>query len=187
MKELSQEVRTVLAITLSMVVIVVWGYFFRPKPPSQPGEQPGAQKTAATPPAGGAAQPAGPAAVSRTGAAAGPKAVSAAVAPAPLAASSEQALIVESSVYHVELSNRGASVRSWQLTKEKDDVGKTLDLVHAPVSQQSGRWPLMLALEDAQQESAANGALYNVTFGSREYLIQRNWVNASGGYCALSY
>jgi len=23
--------------------------------------------------------------------------------------------------------------------------------------------------------------------GSRDYLIQRNWVNASGGSCALSY
>jgi len=23
--------------------------------------------------------------------------------------------------------------------------------------------------------------------GGRDYLIQRNWVNASGGYCAKSY
>ena len=34
---------------------------------------------------------------------------------------------------------------------------------------------------------AANGSLYNMTLGGHEYLIQRNWVNASGGYCALSY
>lgn len=34
---------------------------------------------------------------------------------------------------------------------------------------------------------ASNGSQYNMTLGSREYLIQRNWVNASGGYCALSY
>lgn len=27
----------------------------------------------------------------------------------------------------------------------------------------------------------------NVKFGSRDYLIQRNWVNASGGYCSMSY
>jgi hypothetical protein len=31
-----------------------------------------------------------------------------------------------------------------------------------------------------------NGALANVHLGTRDYLIQRNWVNASGGYCALS-
>lgn len=35
--------------------------------------------------------------------------------------------------------------------------------------------------------TAANGALYNMTLGSRNYLIQQNWVNASGGYCAKSY
>jgi hypothetical protein len=33
----------------------------------------------------------------------------------------------------------------------------------------------------------ANGALANMLLGNRHYLIQRNWVNASGGYCALSY
>ncbi len=33
----------------------------------------------------------------------------------------------------------------------------------------------------------ANGAAANMRLGSRDYLIQRNWVNAFGGYCALSY
>ena len=28
---------------------------------------------------------------------------------------------------------------------------------------------------------------HNVTFGGHDWLIQRNWVNAGGGYCALSY
>ena len=149
-----------------MLVIVVWGYLFRPKPSMQPAEQPGAQKSASTSPAaaGGAAQTAAPAGRSGAGAAAaGQTAASAVAAPAPLAAASEQELIVESNVYRVEFSNRGASVRSWQLTKDKDDIGKTLDLVHAPVSQQSGKWPLMLALDDAQQEAAVNGALYEMT------------------------
>jgi hypothetical protein len=35
--------------------------------------------------------------------------------------------------------------------------------------------------------TASNGALYNMTLGSRNYLIQQNWVNAGGGYCAKSY
>jgi hypothetical protein len=35
--------------------------------------------------------------------------------------------------------------------------------------------------------TASNGSLYNVTLGSRNYLIQRNWVNASGGYCSMTY
>lgn len=35
--------------------------------------------------------------------------------------------------------------------------------------------------------TASNGSLYNVTFGTRNYLVQENWVNASGGSCALHY
>jgi hypothetical protein len=35
--------------------------------------------------------------------------------------------------------------------------------------------------------TASNGSLYNMTLGSRQFLIQQNWVNASGGYCAKSY
>ena len=33
----------------------------------------------------------------------------------------------------------------------------------------------------------ANGATANMNLGGSDYLIQQNWVNASGGYCALSY
>jgi len=35
--------------------------------------------------------------------------------------------------------------------------------------------------------SAPNGSKYNVTFGSLKYLLQMNWVNASGGYCSIKY
>jgi hypothetical protein len=34
---------------------------------------------------------------------------------------------------------------------------------------------------------SSGGGLANMHLGSRDYLIQRNWVNAAGGYCALSY
>jgi hypothetical protein len=32
-----------------------------------------------------------------------------------------------------------------------------------------------------------NGAKANVHLGTRDFLIQRNWVNANGGYCSLTY
>ena len=35
--------------------------------------------------------------------------------------------------------------------------------------------------------TASNGSLYNVTLGTKQYLIQQNWVNASGGYCSMAY
>ena len=35
--------------------------------------------------------------------------------------------------------------------------------------------------------TVANGAKANMNLGGRDYLIQRNWVNASGGFCATQY
>jgi hypothetical protein len=37
------------------------------------------------------------------------------------------------------------------------------------------------------ESTASNGSKYNITLGSRQYLIQQNWVNANGGYCAMSF
>lgn len=37
------------------------------------------------------------------------------------------------------------------------------------------------------ESTASNGSKYNMTLGNRQYLIQQNWVNASGGYCAKTY
>lgn len=35
--------------------------------------------------------------------------------------------------------------------------------------------------------TAGNGAKANMKLGTRDFLIQQNWVNASGGFCAVSY
>jgi len=35
--------------------------------------------------------------------------------------------------------------------------------------------------------TVSNGSKANMALGGRDFLIQRNWVNASGGYCATSY
>jgi hypothetical protein len=32
----------------------------------------------------------------------------------------------------------------------------------------------------------SSGAKYNVSFGSKNWLLQQNWINAGGGYCTLS-
>ena len=36
-------------------------------------------------------------------------------------------------------------------------------------------------------QTASNGSLFNVVLGGAQYMIQQNWVDASGGYCAMSY
>src|ERR1019366_3875163 len=35
--------------------------------------------------------------------------------------------------------------------------------------------------------TVSNGSKANMKLGARDYLIQQNWLNAGGGYCALSY
>jgi hypothetical protein len=37
------------------------------------------------------------------------------------------------------------------------------------------------------ESTASNGSKYNITLGGKQFLIQQNWVNAGGGFCAMSY
>ena len=150
MKELSSEKRALLAGVLSLVVIVVWSYFFAPKPKPQP---PAAPTTTSQP----APTPTGPSA---------PITVKSATPASPLAkaATDEKTIVIENGLYRVELSNRGAVVRSWVLKKYTDDnkPARPLDLVHAEAAQKFG-WPFSLAMDDAALEQQVNGALYEVT------------------------
>ncbi len=145
MKELSAEKRALLAGVLAMAVILVWNYFYKPPVPPKPSAP-------VTSPAGGSQPGATPAAPSSVAAAA--PAVSAAKA-----AKREETVVVESPLYRVELSNRGAVVRSWLLKKYTDDnkPPRTLDLVR-PDAPQAGGWPLSILLDDAQLEATANSA-----------------------------
>jgi hypothetical protein len=35
--------------------------------------------------------------------------------------------------------------------------------------------------------TASNGSAYNITLGGLNFLIQRNWVNANGGFCSMAF
>jgi len=37
------------------------------------------------------------------------------------------------------------------------------------------------------ESTASNGSKYNFSVGGDKWLIQRNWVNAGGGYCSMTY
>jgi len=105
------ELRILVASLLSFGVIILWAKFFGPKPSVQPtpSNRP-AQSAPATP--GPATSPA----ANPSQAAMAP----AAIAPATAAAvtvrsdSQERTFVVENSLYRVEISNRGAVVKSWQ-------------------------------------------------------------------------
>jgi YidC/Oxa1 family membrane protein insertase len=164
--KLTHELRIVVASLLSLVVILAWAKFFGPKPPTN---LPQANRPAQTAPANpGANAPSS--AGSRTTSPATSRGTSrtsgvAEAAMPPKGDTQERTIVVENDLYRVEFSNRGAVVKSWQLKKYTDDAKppRILDLVHPDAAQQTGGWPFAVALNDEQQESAANSALYQVS------------------------
>ena len=154
MSEMSPERRALLAFVLSIIILLVWSRFY--KPPA-PAPQPVASQQMSHP--GQPVIPSAPPAASSTATAA-----SAAPAAGAKAADKEAIYIVESPLYRVEFSNRGAVVQSWQLKKYSDDQKPphVLDLVNAQTSKQLGTWPFSLVLDDPQLQDMANSALYQV-------------------------
>lgn len=172
-KGFSHELRLLAAFALSFVVMTLWIRYFTPKPPA---EKPGAAITAPATP--GSPATTGPAQAPASGAPSakleakpgvkpGPAQAAVAVARPVIADTQERSYVVESDLYRVEFSNRGAVVKSWQLKKYKDDAKpqRTLDLVHPEAAQQTGGWPFSLSLDDATDETAANQALYTIEAG----------------------
>ena len=154
------ELRILAASLLSFAVIILWAKFFGPKPPVQPPPQANRPAQSAPATTGPGASPAStPSQKTAAPAALVP------VATASVAAKSdsqERSIVIENSLYRVEISNRGAMVKSWQLKQYKDDAKpqRVLDVVHPDASQATGGWPFALVLDDAQLEAQANSALY---------------------------
>jgi YidC/Oxa1 family membrane protein insertase len=179
-KELSSEMRILIASILSMAVILLWAKFFAPKPPANvpqanrpPITAPAATNPASSPTSPASTTPGNPTAHTPAGVATGIAPSNAAAMP-PKTDSQERTIVVESSLYRVEISNRGGVVKSWQLKKYKDDCSygqRTLDLVQngqkdcskskeKDVPRETGGWPFALVLDDPQLEAQANSALY---------------------------
>jgi YidC/Oxa1 family membrane protein insertase len=155
-KEMSTEMRSLLAAVLCLIVIAGWSMIYKPQQQPVVPAKPATTTTSPVTPAPGTS-PAYPTSVGK---------VPASTAPATMrAATSENSVVIESDLYRVEISNRGGVVRSWQLKKFTDDhkPPRVLDLVHADAAQQSGSWPFALALDDPQQEAAVDGALFEIT------------------------
>jgi YidC/Oxa1 family membrane protein insertase len=161
-KPLTAELRILVASLLSMGVILLWARFFGPKPPLVP---PQANRPAQSAPATPGAPPGasvGSPSPSRAAVAASRTPL---VSVPPKSDSQERTITVENDLYHVEFSNRGTVVKSWQLKRYLDDSKpqRILDLVHPLAAEQTGGWPFALVLDDQQLESAANGGLYQIS------------------------
>jgi YidC/Oxa1 family membrane protein insertase len=155
MNELSDQVRGIIFVILVLVIIGVWSHFYKPAvpPPAQKSAQTLSQQaTPAAPIANPSAMQSAPSSSSA------PTKIEAVQAPA------EKTVVVESTLYRVEISNRGGVVKSWKLKKYFDDQRPPhpLDLVSPDGSQQLG-WPFSLMFSDPKLESDANNALYQIT------------------------
>jgi len=153
-KELTMEQRLLLAFVLMGLVLFLTPYFYKP-PPTPP-------KTT-TPPAGQAAQSA-QSTQSATKTAAVPEAgkpapQSAQAMPGQIVGTSEQQFEVDTDIYHITLSNRGATVRSWVLKKYHDHAGKPLELLN-PAGYSTVAPPFALSLKDDKVANVLNYGLY---------------------------
>jgi YidC/Oxa1 family membrane protein insertase len=123
-KEMSMEIRLLLAFILMGAVMFLTPYFFKSTAPSPARKTAPAVETAQVPPAAQqpAAQPPERAA----------KAAPAPAAPIPGSTLQEPRppLIVDTDLFRVVFSNQGATVRSWLLKKHMGNDGKPLELVN---------------------------------------------------------
>jgi YidC/Oxa1 family membrane protein insertase len=150
-KELTMEQRLLLAFVLMGLVLFLTPYFYKAPPPPPKATIPPAGQSAQSTPSGtkavGAPQPGTPA----------PQ--SAQVVPGQIKGASEQQFEVDTDIYHITLSNRGATVRSWVLKKYHDHAGKPLELLN-PAGYSTVAPPFSLALKDDQVANALNYGLY---------------------------
>ncbi len=148
-KELSMEMRLLLTFILMGLVLFLTPYFMK--------------TTAPPPPAKKAAAGAG-----ETGVKEAPKEkkeVPPPVVPSqppPGQVSAERqddAILLETELYRVQFSNRGAVVRSWVLKKYRDNAGKPVELVNPVGGTQLG-FPFSVRLKGAQVSPGPNSVLY---------------------------
>jgi YidC/Oxa1 family membrane protein insertase len=142
----SLEKRLPIALALMMLVLLASQYFFKPAPGPKP-VTPVNNKAAATlttKPAPVAAQPQ-----------VAPETVGAA---GEIQAASEVTSHIDTKLYHIVFTNRGAAVKSWVLKGYRDDAGKPLELID-PAAANLGL-PFTIEMKDQKLSVDPNTVLY---------------------------
>ena len=137
-----------LAIALSFLVLLASRYFLEPHLQPEPSAPPaGAEVEPATPAPG--PEPAPAAALPRI-----PRERSEPRPAGTRKAVQEQVYSVETDLYKLSISNRGAVVREWVLKRYLDASGEPLNLIDTPDSPQAV-FPLALTVDNAPEVSAS--------------------------------
>lgn len=151
------EVRMLIAMLLVGIVFAVSQYFMPPTP------EPAAQQTVADQNKAAKAAQAAPAAATApvTGAAPTPAEV-----PGAVQAANSEDFAIDTDLFKVNFSNRGAVIRNWVLKAYKDGKGQPLELVNQRALKQTGNKavppPFALAFKSVPSNDP-NDDLYRVT------------------------
>lgn len=160
--EISVERRMLLALILMGAVLIGSQYLFRTFGPA-PEEAPA---TAVEQPATAGERPAdvapGTAPEQKAAAPASTASMEAAAAAEVRRAEAEQRITIETELVRVELSNRGAVVRSWTIKDHKSTDGKPLELVNQAAFAKVGQ-PFALQLRGQKAPFDPNADLYTAT------------------------
>lgn len=146
-KELSMEARLGIAFALMTAVMFITPYFVKSTPPPTPAKQ--QQKAGETKPA--AATPAAPA-----------QSDARPVAGQIAAPTQDDHITIDTDLYSVRFSNRGAVVRSWVLKKYKDKAGHQVELVNAKGGDALG-YPFSMIPKGNFADPGPNRVLYQAT------------------------
>ena len=155
-KEMSMEIRLLIAFLLMGAVMFLTPYFFKSQNP------PPAKKDATAQTAAPGAQPTGDAKAPAE--AAPPDAEAMAAAPALPANATPQkpetVFVINTDLYKITFSNQGATVHSWQLKKYKGNDEKPLDLVNTAASTD---FPFSLYFPNQKPSANVNWTWYKQT------------------------
>ncbi|MCE5310944.1 MAG: membrane protein insertase YidC [Acidobacteriales bacterium] len=153
-KNLSMETRLIIAFVLMGAVLFLTPYIYKPAQPLPPAKAPAAKSVTQV--------PAAPSSQSVPAQAAAPKAkVQPVKAVKPVVAEQEETVLVDTALYKVQFSNRGAVVRSWVLKKFTDNAGKQLELVNASAAPKTG-YPFAIIPKNVRVSADPNQVLYKV-------------------------
>ncbi|MGH9666146.1 MAG: membrane protein insertase YidC, partial [Bryobacteraceae bacterium] len=155
-KESSMETRLLLAFLLTGLLLFLTQYFYKPAPPPKTAHQTQTQTAEKT-----AKSPAPQSKAASSSAAAIPAKATLPV-PGAIHGDKEESFVVDTRLYHIVLSNKGAVVRSWVLKNYKDDRGKPVELINQAALSKTLA-PFSILLKDDKPDTAVNDALFSAT------------------------
>jgi len=147
------EARLLIAFVLMGLVLFLTPYIYKPATAPAAGANAAATSKTTNP-----VEAATPPKVAEV-----PEAPPAAAAPIPgeIHADKEESFVVDTDLYHIVFSNKGAAVKSWVLKNFKDHEGKSLELVN-PAALAKVPAPFSIEFRNQKPTADPNYALYKV-------------------------